>query len=117
MTPNPINLYKQIIMHILHRVSLSLPQNVIIDAITDLGYTDYIQAQSAIGELVESGLAGEQNTYHRTYITLTESGEEARRLFENELSPDIRREIDEYLKNKHIKTLDETALLLSSVHT
>ena len=99
------------IMHILHRVSLSLPQTVVLDVIMDLGYADYIRAQSALGELVEYGLVSEHNTYHRTYLTLTESGEETRRVFEKELSPDIRREIDEYLKKNHIETRDITALV------
>ncbi|MBR6230285.1 MAG: DUF4364 family protein [Eubacterium sp.] len=111
MTSAPVDLNKQIILHILHRASLSLPQSILLDIITDLGYADYIQAQSALGELVESELVEESATYHRTYVTLTETGEEACLLFENSLSSDIRREINEYLRTNHIETLDETALV------
>ena len=111
MTSDPMNLYKQILLHILHKATLSLPQSVLLDVIVALGYTDYIQAQSALGDLVESGLVEEHTTYHRSYFILTESGEETRRLFEDHLSFDIRREVDEYLRTNHIETLDETALV------
>ena len=111
MPDNPVNLYKQIILHILHKTSLSLPQSVVLDVIIKLGYTDYIQAQSALGELVESGLVSESTTYHRTYLTLTELGDETRKAFETQLSIDIRREVDDYLKENHIETLDETSLV------
>ncbi len=111
MSSEPLNLYKLIILYILHRASLSLTQGVVLDVITTLGYTDYIQAQSSLGELIESGMVEEKNTYHRSYITLTETGDKTRLFFENRLSPDIRREIDEYLKNNHVKTLDETTLV------
>lgn len=106
-----INLYKQIILHILHRASLSLPQSVVLDVIVNLKYTDYINAQSALGELIESGLVNEETTYHRTYVSATETGEQIRSSFEDKLSPDIRREVDEYLKDHHIETLDETVLV------
>ena len=111
MPDNPVNLYKQIILHILHRSSLSLAQSVILDIITALGYTDYIQAQSALGDLVESGLVAESNTYHRTYLELTDLGEETRKAFEDQLSINIRKEIDAYLKDNHIETLNETSLV------
>ncbi|MEE3467602.1 MAG: DUF4364 family protein [Eubacterium sp.] len=111
MSSEPVNLYKLIILHILHRASLSLTQGVVLDVITTLGYTDYIQAQSSLGELIENGMVEEKNTYHRSYITLTETGEKTRLLFEDRLSPDIRREVDEFLKKNHVKTQDETSLV------
>ena len=111
MPSEAMNLYKHIILHILHRASVPLTQGVVLDVITTLGYTDYISAQSALGDLIESGLVEEKNTYHRSYIALTETGEETHRLFEDEVSPDIRREVDEYLEKNHVKTLDETSLV------
>ena len=106
-----INLYKQMILHILHRASLSLPQSVVLDVIVNLKYTDYINAQSALGELIESGLVSETTTYHRTYVALTETGEQTRKSFEDQLSSDIRREIDDFLKEHHVETMDETVLI------
>lgn len=111
MAGEPVNIYKQIILHILHRASATLTQGVVLDVITTLNYTDYIHAQSALGDLIESGLVTEKNTYHRSYITLTELGEQTRRAFEDDLSQDIRREVDEYLKKNHVETLDETSLV------
>ena len=106
-----VNVYKQIILHALHRASLPLTQGIVIDIIISLGYTDYIHAQSALGALIESGLVEEKNTPHRSYLSLTELGEEVRHEFEDQLSPNIRREIDEYLKNNHVETLSEVALV------
>ncbi|MCR4605143.1 MAG: DUF4364 family protein [Eubacterium sp.] len=111
MSSPSINLYKQIILYILHRSRVSLAQHLVIDTIVNLGYTDYINAQSALGELIVSELVVELDTYHRTYISLSESGEEALGLFIDQLSPDIRREIDDYLKNNHVETLDESVLI------
>ena len=111
MTDESVNIYKQIILHILHRASVSLTQGIVLDVITTLNYTDYIHAQSALGDLIESGLVTENNTYHRSYITLTETGEQTRLAFEDNLSQDIRKEVDEYLKKNHVETLDETSLV------
>jgi predicted transcriptional regulator len=111
MTGEPVNIYKQIILHILHRASCALTQGTVLDVITALNYTDYIHAQSALGDLIESGLVTEKNTYRHSYVTLTETGEQTRLAFEDDLSQDIRREVDEYLKKNHVETLDETSLV------
>lgn len=111
MPNDPLNLYKEILLYILRRSSLSLPQSIALDVITALGYTDYIQAQSALGELIDAGLVNETVTYHRTYLSLTKTGEETCLAFEEQLSPDIRREIDEYFRENHVESRDETALV------
>ena len=104
-------LYKQIVLYILHRSKISLAQNTIIDVIVNLGYTDYINAQSAIGDLIRADLVRDLDTYHRSYISLTSSGEETLNEFIDQLSSDIRREIDEYLKENNIETINESVLI------
>ncbi len=111
MSDEPINLYKQMILHILHRASMSLPQSVVLEIMVGSGYTDYIRAQSSLGELIESGLVIEYTTYRQTYLSLSEIGDATRMMFEDELSSDIRKELDTYLKNNHIETMDEIALI------
>lgn len=106
-----VNVYKQIILHALHKASLPLTQGIVLDIIISLGYTDYIHAQSALGILIEGGLVEEKRTPQRSYLSLTELGETVNHEFEEDFSPNIRREIDEYLKNNHVETMSEVALV------
>ena len=117
MSSASANLYKQIVLYILHKSRVSLAQNIVINVVVELGYTDYINTQSAIGELVRAGLIRELNTYHRSYISLTEDGGKTISAFIEHLSPDIRREIDDYLSKNHIETIDETALISDYTRT
>ncbi|MCH5265614.1 MAG: DUF4364 family protein [Lachnospiraceae bacterium] len=111
MANEPITIYKLIILYTLSRVETTLPQDILYDYIIKQGYTNYFNAQNALSELLQADLVWEDATYHLAYYGLTKAGEDTLALFGNQLSPDIRGEIDEYLKENRMEILNETSLV------
>lgn len=111
MPSGSITIYKLIILYTLSKVETPLPPSIISDYITSHDYTNYFTLQNALGELLEADLIREESTYHLTYYTLTEPGRETLALFGTPLSPDIRKEIDEYLQERKYQIIDETSLV------
>lgn len=111
MANEPITIYKLIMLYTLSRVKTALPQDILYDYIIREGYTNYFNAQNVLSELLQSGLVREDTTYHLAYYGLTDSGRETLSLFGSQLSPDIKQEIDEYLRENRMEILNETALV------
>lgn len=111
MTSESITIYKLIILYILSKVDSPLPQGIISDYIIDHGYTNYFNVQNAFGELLQAEMIQEDTTYHLSYYTLTQTGLETLNLFGHQLSSDIQKEINDYLKTNQYEILNETALV------
>ena len=111
MTNESITIYKLIILYTLNKVNMPIPAGVISDYITAKGYTDYFTLQNAFGELLQADFIQEDTTYHLAYYTLTNNGKETLELFGNQLSLDIRSEIDSFLQEKRYEIADETSLV------
>lgn len=111
MANESITIYKLIILYTLSKVDAPLPPGIISDYITDHGYTNYFTLQNAFGELLQADFIKEDTTYHLSYYTLTDTGRETLELFGSQLSSDIRKEIDTYLKSNRYEIVNETALV------
>ncbi|MCI5731717.1 MAG: DUF4364 family protein [Eubacterium sp.] len=111
MPNGSITIYKLIILYTLSKVEAPLPPGIISDYITSRGYTNYFNLQNAFGELLEADLIQEDSTYHMTYYTLTEAGQETLALFGTPLSLEIRKEIDGYLQEHKYEIIDDTSLV------
>lgn len=107
-----ITIYKLIILYTLNRVDSPLPGGLICDYITDHGYTNYFNVQNAFAELLDAELVICSKTYNLSYYSITDTGRETLSLFEKDLSAQIRREIDQYLRdNNH--AIAERATMIS----
>lgn len=91
------SLYKLIVLYTLSRVSFPLTNAQISDLFLSENYTHYFQLQETLSEMIESGLLSSETKNHTTYYQMTDSGKETIHYFENEISPEIRREISNYL--------------------
>lgn len=111
MTNESINIYKLIILYMLNRVKTPLPQKNIVEFVTSRNYTNYFTLQSVFGDLIQAELIREDVTYHLTYYVLTDAGKDTLEMFGAPLSPEIRKEIDEYLKEKKQEIIEETSLV------
>ena len=103
-------LYKLIVLYMLERVDFPLTTSQISDFILDKGYTSYFKLQEILSELTESDLLKVEATHNRTLYHLTENGEETIHFFSNKISPAIRQEIDDFLKEKRYDLKEEVSV-------
>lgn len=107
---NALKLYKLIILYMLNRVDFPLTTSQISEFILDEGYTNYFKLQQTIGELAEEGFIREESTHNRTFYHLTEEGEETIHFFKNDISPAIRKDIEQFLRKKQYELKNEVSI-------
>lgn len=95
-------LYKLMTLYTLSRVDFALTNKQIAGVFTELGYTNYFSAQYTISDLVESGLIDEEAYPDCYYYSLTDAGRDSLEALKYDLGPDIRRDIDEYLRKNRL---------------
>ena len=106
MANESITIYKLIILYTLNKVNSPLPSVIISDYIIEKGYTNFVTLQNAFGELLQAELIAEDATYHLAYYTLTDTGRETLELFGSQLSYEIKKEIDDYLRENRYDIID-----------
>lgn len=103
-------LYKLIILYMLNKVDFPMTTSQISEFVLDKGYTTYFKLQEALCELTDSGLIRTETTHNRTLYHLTENGAETILYFDRKLSPAIRKDIDDFLKEKQYDLKEEAAV-------
>ncbi|MCI8580182.1 MAG: DUF4364 family protein [Dorea sp.] len=103
-------LYKLIVLYMLGCIDFPLTNSQISEFVLEQGYTNYFKLHQVIGELIDDRLIRKESTHNRTLYYLTEEGEKTVRLFRNDISPDIRKDIQTYLKNNEYKLRDEISV-------
>ncbi len=91
-------------------IDFPLTNSQISDFILEQGYTDYFKLHQVIGELIEDRLIRKESTHNRTLYYLTDEGEKTAQLFRNDISADIRKDIQIYLKNNKYKLKNEISV-------
>lgn len=109
--PEPFTLYKLIVLYMLHKVDFPLTNSQISEFVLDRGYTTYFTLQSVLSELTQSEMIRQETIRNSSYFTITESGEETLRYFQNRVSLAIRDDIEEYLRENKMKLRDEVSIL------
>ena len=103
-------LYKLIILYMLDKIDFPLTTSQISEFILDKGYTSYFKLQETLSELAESDLLKVETTHNRTLYHLTENGAETIHFFSNKISPAIRKDIDDFLKEKQYDLKEEASV-------
>ena len=103
-------LYKLIVLYMLDKVDFPLTTSQISEFILDKGYTTYFRLQETLSELTDSELLKIETTHNRTLYRLTETGADTFHFFSNKISPEIRTEIDDFLKEKQYDLKEEVAV-------
>ena len=109
--PEHITLYKLMILYMLGKVDFSLSYTHISDFILENGYTDYMHLQPAISELLEDHLIHAETVRATTYYMITPEGEETNGYFQNRISPEIRADIDKWLKDNRLAMIDDISVV------
>lgn len=94
----------------LDKVDFPLTTSQISEFILDKGYTTYFRLQETLSELTDSELLKIETTHNRTLYHLTETGADTIHFFSNKISPEIRTEIDDFLKEKQYDLKEEVAV-------
>lgn len=103
-------LYKLIILYMLNKVDFPLTTSQISEFVLDKGYTTYFKLQEALSELAQSELIRPEMTHNRTLYHLTEEGGETIHYFSNKISPAIRKDIDDFLREKQYDLKEESSV-------
>lgn len=103
-------LYKLIILYMLKKVDFPMTNAQISEFILDKGYTTYFKLQQALSELTDADFLREEITYNRTLYHLTEDGAQSIQYFKNKISPSIRNDIDNFLKEKKYDLKNEVSV-------
>lgn len=109
MIESSSTLYKLIILYMLNKVSFPLTNAQISEFILDAGYTNYFHLQQAISEMTESRLVTTETIRNTTFYHMTEEGRSTLDFFGKEISEEIRKEIDAYLKENAYQLRNEAA--------
>lgn len=103
-------LYKLIILYMLNKVDFPLTTSQISEFVLDKGYTSYFKLQEALSELAQSELIWPETTHNRTLYHLTENGAETILYFSNKISSAIRKDIDDFLREKQYDLKEEASV-------
>ena len=103
-------LYKLIILYMLNKVDFPLTTSQISEFVLDKGYTSYFKLQEALSELAASELIRTETTHNRTLYHLTGNGDETIHYFSNKISSAIRKDIDDFLKEKQYDLKEEVSV-------
>lgn len=103
-------LYKLIVLYMLSCIDFPLTNSQISEFVLEQGYTNYFKLHQVIGELIEDRLIRKESTHNRTLYYLTEEGEKTVQLFKNDISPDIRKDIQNFLRTNEYKLKNEISV-------
>ncbi len=93
-------LYKLMIMYMLDQAGQPVTQAQIYDFMLSREYTDYMNVNGLISEMITTGFIKSQRRRNRSHLELTDEGRETLSMFLDHILPDIKREITEYLVEK-----------------
>lgn len=82
----------------LDRVTFPLTTAQISEFVLDKEYTNFLTLQTAISELMETGLAESRTILNRTQLQITDEGRDTLHYFENRISDAIKSDIIDYFK-------------------
>ena len=112
---NSLILYKMIVLYALSRVEHPLTKSQLIDFFLEKDYTDYLTLQSVFAQLTEAGFLSQEQNRNRTRLSLTEEGKNTLSLFDNELTEEIKKDVDQFLRSNAL-SLRQVAFVTADYH-
>ena len=107
MTPDPLTLYKLMILYMLKQAKFPLTYSQISEFMIGKEYTDPFTVQRALNDLLEAHLARQEMSRHRSSYEITREGEEALVYFARDISEGIINDMDNYLRENRIRLKSE----------
>ena len=102
MSTDATTLYKLMVLYMLNKVNFPLSNSQIAEFMLDRQYTNYFTLQEVLNSLANDGFVQILTYRSSTQYKLTREGIDTISFFDSKISPAIREDIDEYLKeNKY----------------
>lgn len=111
MLPDPLTLYKLIVLYMLNRVSFPLTAAQVSNFVLEKDYTNFLTLQQVINELTDAGMISSETIRNRTHLSITNEGQETLKFFQNRIGDAIRGEINAYLEENEFSLRDEVSVL------
>ncbi|MCR5107495.1 MAG: DUF4364 family protein [Lachnospiraceae bacterium] len=103
-------LYKCMILYMLKKAGQPLTTARIYDFMLGKQYTNYFNVNSIITELINAGFIASQTKRNKSHLVITEEGLETIDMFPNEVSPEIKKDIKDYLLDHEYELRDEVSV-------
>lgn len=110
MNQDPLTLYKLIILYMLNKVNFPLTKSQVCDFILQREYTNFLNLQQAISELIDAGLVTPKSLRNRTHLLITEEGIHTLEFFGNRIGDTIQHEIDVYMEENQYDLKNEVSV-------
>lgn len=108
MNTDTTTLYKLMVLYMLDKVNFPLSNSQISEFVLNHQYTNYFTLQEIINTLVADNFVSVLSYRNSTQYRLTKEGSETISFFANKISPAIREDIDNYLKENSYELRCET---------
>lgn len=109
MQPEALMLYKLIILYILDRVDFPMTNLQLTDFITEKEYTNYFNVQQVLSDLVDDRYVSLQESNNNSLYRITPEGKETLSFFYQNISRNIRDDIDMFLSEKKYALREEVS--------
>ena len=113
----PETLYKLMILYMLKKVTFPMTNHQLWTFFEGNGYTNYFTFQNTVAELLDANLMSQEEVRNTVLYEITREGEEALFYFKNEISEDIREEMDEYIRVNRYQLRNETGITADYMKT
>ena len=103
-------LYKLMILYMLDRADQPITRAQIYDFMLSREYTDYLNVNGIINEMITTGFLKSQTKRNRSHLELTDQGREILVMFPDRISAEIKQEITDYLIEKEYDLRNTTSI-------
>lgn len=110
MLSEPMTLYKLMILYMLRQVNFPLTEDRISDFFLSREYTTYFTLKQALAELIEAELIRCHQVANTTRYTITPEGSETFQFFGKKVTPEILKDMDEFLKENRFRIRNEVGV-------
>lgn len=97
---SPLAVYKLIILYMLDRVDGGISMDHLSEFLLGNGYANFVSLLQSFAEIEESGLVVSRSKGDQQMMRITEEGAQALRMFRRDLSEEICRQADAFLREK-----------------
>ncbi|MGX8686361.1 MAG: DUF4364 family protein [bacterium] len=107
MTAAPLTVYKLIVLYMLNRLKEPIAKERVSGFLLENGYVGFASLIQTYAELEEHALVRAEHTKDKEFLIITEEGRESLYYFGQELSGDIKKQIENFLTEKGLELINE----------
>ncbi len=103
-------LYKLMILYFLDKAKRTVSNSMLSSFFLEREYVNYFHLQQSLSQLHEDKLVQVEHTYNTTYYSITPAGSQTVGFFGDNVSPQIKKDIDQYLLDNQYELATATSI-------